>query len=415
MNVVGIIAEYNPFHNGHLYQLECARKNTHADYTIVVMSGDFTQRGAPALLNKYDRAQMALFNGADLVLELPVCFATGSAEYFAKGAVSLLSSLGVVTHLAFGSECGDIEALKDIAAVLAQPSTELLENIGELMKKGCTYPQARIRSIESLYPEVSHRTDLLSSPNNTLGIEYIKSILQDDSAITPVTVKRFGSDYHEKRLSNDFSSALSIRQTLVDTCDPDKVRCQLPDAAYQVLNDRFSHSCPVLIDDFSQMLYYKLIEERFRGYAQYYDVTGDLSDRIVNNLEAYTDATTFSFYLKTKEMTYTRICRSLLHILLGITKQDIAYIKEQSGYASYARVLGIRESAAPLLKEITDNATIPLLLRNTDLNTFKLNTDSGQKRLLELDLNASYLYEAVSAHKFSRPFEPELKKRILKV
>lgn len=196
MKVVGLIAEYNPFHNGHSYHIEMAKKLTGADYVVVVMSGDFVQRGTPAMIQKHARAKMALLGGADLVLELPVSYATATAEVFAYGGVKILDSFGVVDHICFGSECGNADLLMEIARILADEPEWYSATLKEHLKNGMSYPAARAAALPD-YQEI------LSEPNNILGIEYCKALLKLNSNITPVTITRQGAGYHDALSDSD--------------------------------------------------------------------------------------------------------------------------------------------------------------------------------------------------------------------
>lgn len=214
MRVNGIIAEYNPFHNGHGYHIDAAKKQNNADYTIIAMSGNFMQRGEPALIDKYKRAEMALLNGADLVLELPAFYSASSAEFFARGGVTLLDKLGVVDSLCFGSECGDVDVLRRIAEILADEPEKYVSSLRRYIKDGLSYPTARTNALLEYDPTLSNFHDVLSSPNNILGMEYIKTLILRKSSIQPVTTKRIGSSYHDLRLGINQSSAKAIVQVL---------------------------------------------------------------------------------------------------------------------------------------------------------------------------------------------------------
>ena len=196
MKITGIIAEYNPFHNGHLYQIKKARELTGADYIIVVMSGNLTQRGTPALIDKYSRAQMALSGGADLVIELPACYATASAEYFAMGAISILNQLGCVDSICFGSENGNIAMLTKIANALVSESEDFVQALKNNLKNGDTYPVARNAALAETISGITSYDTILGFPNNILGIEYIKALIRQNSSIKPYTNLRIGADYH---------------------------------------------------------------------------------------------------------------------------------------------------------------------------------------------------------------------------
>lgn len=395
MKVNGIIAEYNPFHNGHKYQLEQSLKRTNADYTIVVMSGNFVQRGAPAMLDKHIRAKMAILGGADLVLELPAIYATASAEFFAAGAVSLLTKLGVVSHLCFGSECGDIDLLKRAAAILVEEPEEYSATLRRFLKQGMTYPTARTWALMQHYPDLNEHREIFSSPNNILGMEYIKAILRQGSSLIPVTIKRQGADYHDIRPVSSYCSALSIRQALYAESNPEFLKEQMPTAACELLMDWLTSHSVVRSNDFSSILYYKLLSEKEYGYERYLDVSSDLSDRIQKQLKEFRDFESFCNLLKTKELTYTRISRCLLHILLNITKEDMACCTEL-GYTPYARVLGLRKSASPLLSAIKEKSCIPLVTKLADAEK-QLGEDAFL--ILKQDILISQLYQGIVSGK----------------
>ena len=216
MNVIGIIAEYNPFHKGHAYQIEKIKREVQADYAIIAMSGDFVQRGAPALVDKYCRAQMALSSGADLVLELPVLFASSSAEYFAKGGVSLLCHTGVVTHLGFGTENGQLSVFQKIAGVLLKEPELYADMLNVHLKNGFSFPNARAKALQAYFASTGDVSfppvwETLSLPNNILAIEYLKALAQLGSSIIPYPIKRQGNGYHDISREGSFCSAAAIR------------------------------------------------------------------------------------------------------------------------------------------------------------------------------------------------------------
>ena len=413
MPVNGIIAEYNPFHNGHKYQLEESLRRTKADYTIVVMSGNFVQRGAPALLDKHRRAEMALRGGADLVLELPNLYAVSSAEYFALGAVSLLDKLGVVTHLCFGSECGEIDHLRKIAEYLLQEPEKYRAALKTFLKLGFSYPNARSQAVAECNPFGKKCEELLSSPNNILGIDYIKALLNRQSEIIPVTVKRQGHGYHDRLCGishpGDLVSALAIRESLYSGRETRQSISHMPGEAGQILAAYLDGAKPVRANDFSSVLYYKLLTEREYGYEKYLDLSANLSDRIRNLLDKYTGFEDFCDLLKTKDMTYTRISRCLLHILLGIEKEHLELGKALD-YISYARVLGFRRSAIPLLGAIKKHSGIPLI---TKLSAAKKGLSEDSNRLLRQDILADEIYHGIVAGQSGKPAANEFTKPLV--
>lgn len=409
MKVTGVITEYNPFHNGHKYHLEQARKMTDADYIVAVMSGDFTQRGTPAVMGKYDRARMALINGADLVLELPVSYACQSAEFFAKGSITLLDRLGVVNALCFGSECGTLEPLRQMAHVLAGESAAYAEALKQTLKEGNSYPIARKQALFTLDPALSRFSDILSSPNNILGIEYLKILLQRNSSIIPHTLKRNGSGYHEASLEYAFSSALAIRTALAANDTLEGLAGQLPQNVYEICTHKWHHSFPIQAQDFSALLQYKLLTEASLGFTKYMDVSEDLSSKIIKNLPFYAGYDAFCERLKSKDMTYTRISRCLMHILLNITTASMhSYRAEDS--ICYARILGFRSQAAPLLSEIKKQASLPVISKLADAS--KQLSPTGNAMLTQ-DILASHIYDAVTAHKYSGSMQNEYRRQII--
>lgn len=388
MKVNGIVAEYNPFHNGHAYQMQHAKEATGADYTIVVMSGNFMQRGAPALLDKFTRAKMALECGADLVLELPICYAASSAEFFAKGSVALFDKLGVTTNLCFGSECGNIDTLSRIAEIFYTEPEPYVESLRCNLKKGMSFPIARTWALLQYAPSLSDDKDVLSSPNNILGIEYLKALMSRNSKIVPFTTTRVGADYHDKRLGTNQCSAIAIRQSVAAGHDLSYLASQMPENAYEILRTSLKEQKPLFADDFSAALQYKLLTEYFEGYDKYQDISSDLSDRIRNTLPSFTGLSSFCDLLKSKDMTYTRISRCLFHILLNMTKEEFETCKAED-YISYARVLGFCKDAAPLLTEIKKNSSIPLI---TSLADARQTLPADALRMLNQDILRNQIY-----------------------
>lgn len=394
MIVNGIVTEYNPLHHGHIYQLQDAREHTGADYTIIVMSGNFVQRGAPALIDKFKRTHMALEAGADLVLELPLPYGVSSAEFFASGAVTLLDKLGVVNHLCFGSECGDTGILRELAEILLEEPPAYRQALQQALKEGLSYPNARTLALIACKPQFGAYQELLASPNNILGIEYTKALLQLNSSITPYTTLRAGSGYADGSLG-EISSALAIRQALFSGTDPHALQAHLPACSYELLLKAWEENALLTQNDFSSLLHYKLILEHDKGYEDYLDVSKQLSDRIRKHLDAYQSFDSFCDLLKTKEMTYTRISRCLLHILLDI-KQDTLCAYKQLGTMAYARVLGFRREATPLMSAIKEHSSIPLLTKLADAHRI-LSPDAMV--LLEQELTMNRIYYSVVAAK----------------
>jgi predicted nucleotidyltransferase len=403
MKTVGIIAEYNPFHKGHAYQLQQARLQTGADYVIIVMSGCFVQRGLPALVDKFARTQMALAGGADLVLELPVPYATGSAETFARGAVSLLDSLGCVDTLCFGSECGDLASLQTYAQLFEEEPENYRQLLRQFLKEGLNFPAARSRAAEEYLnytqrilpcsPEDAdcrHFPALLSQPNNTLGVEYCRALLHAHSPIRPFTILRESSGYHDPSMDAQFASASAIRSALIQDGCSEAVCKQLPDTSLAILQASLKENGLVSWEDFSSILFHRLLSLSQKELARFQDISEDLAARIENNKYRFTSVSDFADLLKTKELTHTRITRSLCHILLNLRQSDLVMLREQN-FPSYLRVLGFRKDSAPLLSAIKQKGTSPLLVKAADASHI---LTPVQLSLFEKDVFAAHVYEA---------------------
>ena len=405
MKVNGIIAEYNPFHNGHKYHLEASLKSTGADYTIIAMSGNFMQRGTPAMIHKYVRAEMALKSGADLVLEIPSFYACASAEYYAHGSVSLLDQLGVVDRLCFGSECGDVTVLTQIAEILTEEPVAFRNCLTTCLKQGHSYPTARSLALAGYLEEhcTSPKEHCATTPNNILGIEYIKALQSRKSNMKPVTIKRVGAQYHEQTLGTGYPSATAIRHAIYTHYDENMTASdltatltdQLPDSTLDILQNAYKTLQPIQMDDFSQILLYKLLCQAPYGYEEYLDTSNDLSDKIGKNLFRFQNCSNFCDLLKSKDITHTRLSRCLLHILLDIRTKDMKRYKAMD-YVPYARVLGLRKDAAPLLSAIKKHGSIPLISKLADAENL---LGKDELEMLRRDVQISHIYNGVEACK----------------
>lgn len=416
MKITGLIAEYNPFHNGHQYHIEKARQMTNADAVIVVMSGNFVQRGVPAIMPKHLRARAAFMCGADLVIELPVCYATASAEIFAMGAVSLLKQLGCVDAICFGSECGDIEILKKLSKFFAEEPYLYQEHLQSYLRAGNNFPLARQKAIIDFFQGDCVQTDFLQtdalktimeSPNNILGMEYIKALYKLNSSIEPFTIQRMESDYHDIELRQTYSSASAIRKSLAGNNSPNSLEQHIPASSVPLFTEHYLKRYPIYTDDLSLLLKFKLLNETKSSLVQYLDVSTELANRILNMRNQFISFEQFCNALKTKEITYARISRALLHILLNIKKEDYLF----SGYHGYIHVLGFRKDSTQVLSEIKQHASLPLL-------TKLCSTDSLTSRglqMLNTDIFASDLYESIITEKFKTPFINEYEHQIIRI
>jgi predicted nucleotidyltransferase len=397
MNVTGVIAEYNPFHNGHRYQLEQLRRQTDADYIIVAMSGNFLQRGVPAAIDKYTRAKMALENGADLVLEIPALWSTASAEYFAQTGIHVLCETGVISHIGYGVEQKQPHLLGDLVNLLTKSPDAYDKEIALNQREGLSYPASRERALISLLPEFdgTQIRDFLRQPNNILALEYEKALFDWNMAtgqnIGSVPIERVGDGYHDETVHSNYASATAIRKLLREDSTQITAQNLMPDNAAALLMDAARRNLIRDANDFSSILYSKLLSEQEFGYEKYADCSHDLSRKILKHLPEFISYEQFCMLLKSKDVTYTRISRVLLHILLGITKEDYS-IGTSHSFIAYLRTLGFRKDASPLLSAIKENATLPLITKVADAPNI---IQEDAYPLFAMDLYASELYRGV--------------------
>ncbi|MDF2610146.1 MAG: hypothetical protein K0R92_1620 [Lachnospiraceae bacterium] len=411
MKVVGLITEYNPFHNGHLYHINEAKRITGADYVVVVMSGNFVQRGAPAFMDKYSRTRMALACGADIVFELPVCYSTSSAEFFALGAVSLLERLGIIDELCFGSECGDIDLLSSIAKILLDEPDEYKNKLNALLKEGKTFPNARMEAIKSAISDI-HDT-ILSSPNNILGIEYLKALFYLKSSIKPITIKRVTAGYHDAALSfssgNTISSATAIRKVLRKDETLNALEHHVPSQVFDILKNNYNKTFPIQDNDFTLLLQYKMLNASYETLTSYTDITSDLAHRLLDIPPLGQSFQQYALQIKSRQWTLTRINRVLIHILLDL-KADNFNLYNNAGYTQYARLLGFQKSSSHLLRSINHNGVIPVITKLADAKS-KLSKPGNI--MLQEDITAARLYHHLIFNKFNSVLKDEFTRGVI--
>lgn len=405
MKIAGIIAEYNPFHTGHAYHIQKTRELTGADYIVVVLSGDFVQRGAPALYSKHLRTQMALLGGADLVFELPSTHSCESAEFFAQNAVRLLDALGCVDVLSFGSESGTIEPFLKLGSFLSAETPEYRSLLKEYLKKGESFPKARSLTLQELLSNTDADTGtFLQTPNNILGVEYCKALCRQNSPIRPLTVKREGNGYHDDSLNEEFPSASAIRalwksanckmsDTAVSSC--------FPPAISALLSQTFTFPQFLDEEDFSPYLRWLLFSSDKTQLTSYQDVTPDFVQRLFHTRGSYESWGQYAALLKTRELTYSRICRMLMHCLLQISHVPVL---------SYARLLGFRRQAAPVLSEFKKHSSIPVITKAADAASLLSDETAA---VFSKNVEISNLYEAVWCEKYHTSFVHEYRKPLV--
>ena len=377
--VLGIISEYNPFHNGHLYHLEQSKKLSGCDYTVAVISGNFTQRGSTSLVDKWEKTRMALANGVDLVIELPVLYSISSAENFADGSIKILNSLGIVDTLSFGAETSDIAVLSKIADVLTVEPTEYKNILSHELKKGLSFPKARENALLMYLGDIRKYSGVLSSPNNILGIEYLKALKKYKSNINPICIKRIESDYNSINFSNNIASATAIRN-LVKNKSFDIIKDLVPESTYSILIDNVQNGH--IVEDlsiFEKEIIYVLRKMSIEEISNLPDVSEGLEYSIKKAADSCNSIVELLNLVKSKRYTSTRIQRILLYALLGITKKDMQVSKTTK---PYVRILGFNNFGKTLLSEIARNN--PKLNIITSVKKF---TDSNSNKNLNLLLN----------------------------
>lgn len=401
MKAVGLVTEYNPFHNGHLYHLNKAMELTGADISVAVMSGDFVQRGEPAVLDKYTRASMALNSGVNLVIELPVNYAVSSAESFAAGALKVLDYIKA-DSIAFGSESGDIERLSKLAYILCDNEDMLYKKISKCTANGISYAAARQKTVEKLTDKDT--AAILTSSNNILAVEYLKAIIKNNYAIKPYTIKRQGDSYNDTDIMSDYASATALRGNL----KADNISKYIPVKAGLILSSNTNYIYP---DDITEALFTRLLDILFassydknvfiENVMKYPDVNKEIAGRLYKSaMDMITrtvphgagskDNEAFSFgslceHIKTKEVPLSRIKRALVRITLGLDKKHM----EKYSNEPYIRVLGFDKKGQEYLSYIRKTVEVPLITKTADY-----------KEMLLDDIHAANIYNMIAAGKY---------------
>lgn len=386
--VLGIIAEYNPFHNGHMYHLEKAKEQSGAQYSICVMSGNFVQRGNTSILNKWKKAEMALKNGIDLVIELPTIYSVASAESFSLGAIKLLDTLKIVDAISFGAETDDFAALNNISNIAFEEPKKYKDLLNKELKKGISFPQARENALMLYLDDNKRYANILNSPNNILAIEYLKSLKKIKSTIQPIPIKREKVYYNENTIVDEFASATAIRNLLKNN-QFSEIRKVVPKDTYEILSKESELENIVLdLSAYEKQIIYNLRKMSVEEIAQLPDVNEGLEHSIKNAASFSNNIKDFINIVKTKRYTQTRIQRILICALLGITKRDVIMGKRA---IPYIRVLGFNEKGKELISRISK--ANPKAQVITSVKKFeKQNNNKTYKRLLDIDIFSTNIY-----------------------
>ena len=446
MNVTGLIVEYNPFHNGHTYHLQNSLEKTNADASIAVMSGNFIQRGEPALFDKFSRAKAAVESGVDLVVELPSIYASQSAELFAKGSVSLLNSLGCVDSICFGSEEGNIDALYLIASILCSEPKEFKEKLSSYLSEGMLFPTARNKALfdyinskfEYIKPQVDcmnpqidcitsqdfiiennfkdmdlseeRLNSILSSSNNILGIEYIKQLISLKSNIKPFTIGRIRSEYNSEEISGNINSATAVRKKLheiisnedssslkinnlikkIKNCDD--ITNSIPESTLNMITSNIEKGFfPMYPEYFFETLISIIIRDK-KNLESYFDISEGIENKIFKSALVAKNYDDLLNLIKSKRYTMTRIKRCLNNILLGVTKEEMEFAKKIDTIP-YVRILAFNSKGREIIREIKKSSEIKIINKFSEIEHFM--DDEKFKFLIENDIKCTDIYNTI--------------------
>lgn len=395
MSILGLIVEYNPFHNGHLYHFNTSLHITQAEYSVCVISGNFVQRGEPAIVDKWSRTQMALRAGIDLVIEIPVIYCSQSAEYFAYGSVSLLNELGIVDNICFGSESGNINLLKNIASIISSEPQYYRDYMKQEIAKGTSFASSRaaavveyLRKNNSESADIIELQQILQSSNNILALEYLKWIIRLKSNINPITIQRKGSSYNDESLTSQMASATAIRKA-IESNDFDSIHNHVPEFTFEILKKQFESGMgPVFPENFFQPIICMLRSMSSDSISKIMDVSEGLEHRIKRAAVSSSCVAELVENIRSKRYTETRIKRILTNTLLGISKETVLSFKEAGGL-QYIRVLGFSEKGRKLLSMIKNKCPLPVI---TNIGDYKKYNNHYLEKMLEFDMISSDIY-----------------------
>lgn len=392
MKITGIITEYNPFHNGHKLHLDKTKELTKADAIVAIMSGNFVQRGIPAIVDKWTRAEMAVKNGVDCVIELPTVFSVSSAEFFAKGAIDILNSMKVINTVCFGSEIGNMDLIKETARILYDEPENFKTLLKAQLSTGISFVKARNNAVIAyLASQINVKENLLenflNSSNNILAIEYCKSLYRLKSDIIPMTIKRTGSNYNDKNITSKFASATSLREIMQKKQDLHLLQPYIPEPSFNVLNEYLSSGGELIFNTkLFKYLKYKLITNP-GAIHNIFDVKEGIEKRIYRNCLISKDLDNFIMNIKTKRYTYTRISRILCQLFIGFENYNTDALLKTS--PKYLRVLAFNDKGAAILKMIKNASDIKIITKIPK---------HFDDTMLSLDIQATNAYSIINKY-----------------
>lgn len=391
-NVLGIVAEYNPFHNGHFYHLQESVRKTNSSHCVCVMSGNFTQRGEPSIVNKWSKAYMALCGGANLVIELPSIYSISSAENFANGAIKIFDSLKIINNISFGAECDDLATLNNIANVIYTEPIEYKNILNNELRRGVSFPVAREKAVMMYLNDIKRYANILSSSNNILAIEYLKALKKQKSKINPVLVKREKVYYNDENIIDDFASATAIRKFMIQK-EYSQVRKVVPKSTYKILGGQLEKGNIILgLNIYEKEIIFTLRKMTIEEIADLPDVSEGLEYSIKRAAEESNNIVNLLEKIKSKRYTTTRIQRILLYALLGINKK---MMDNSKSIMPYARILAFDDKGKELISEIMNaNPKIDMVtsVNKYMQNNIKKTSKKRQIEMLKLDMFATDVY-----------------------
>ncbi|MPW26047.1 nucleotidyltransferase [Alkalibaculum sp. M08DMB] len=403
MKLLSIIAEYNPFHNGHAYHLNISKEKSQCSHTMAIMSGSFLQRGEPALLDKWTRASISVKNGIDLVVELPYVFSCQSAEIFAYGSVITLDALNIVSTLSFGCENDSLSELSEIAKILIDEPPYYRELLKSYLNKGKSFPSARQLALGDFLNTTDH---IITTPNNILAIEYLKWLYKFNSSIAPLPIQRVNVGYHDEKIVNNFVGATHIRNLLLKTMDIESVIDVVPDSTYKSLylyGNQFNN-----LENYFSLIVGDLFKSSPDELKEFFDVSEGLENRILKSAYACKTMDELVNHIHTKRYTKTRIKRILINFLHSHKSADAKQIFKNYDYKPYLRVLAFNERGKEILKQIKLNSEIKIV---TNLAKDYKDLDSFQRYSINKDvLSTNYYYLTTDINKINSDFikKPEI-------
>lgn len=400
MKILGIIAEYNPFHNGHIYHIQKAKEITKSDYVIAIMSGNFTEQGNISIYNKFERAKIATNNGIDLVIELPTIYANSSSNFFAKGGISILNSLNIIDSICFGAEAKDMQILKNISNSIVSNDKKIWEDISKNLKPGISFAKAREQSITK-YLNLEEIQEF-SKPNNILAIEYLNNLSKLNSKIDTFSILRNESNFNDCKINDNsnFTSATSIRNYIYNNNDLSHLQKFVPNNMMETIEN----ISPTFNDLLINLIKYKVITSTKEHLSNIQDVTEGLENKIISAISISSTYNELLDNIKSKRYQMSKIKRMLNNIILDISKDDFNTIINSNEY--YAHILSVSKRGKILLSEISKNSTIPLI---TSINDSIINSLSNiQQKMLYLDILSSNIHSILNNERINKDYTNKL-------